>query len=597
LNFHKTYNARQLEPREVAKRYIPNPDYDILATNDNTVLLGSRGCGKTTLMKMLTLPALSEWSKNEKNDKLSEPDFNTVYIPTDIYWNAQKNSYHKQLNNYPKFADVVSRVAVTTNVLYALCESFSNIIQFNFESDHNKEELLAQELINSWLLPETPPTIQMVRESLLKRTDKLNRIIRETVFNCDNDDDVEPRDFFFLNFDSLLPIAIAAFERIYDINDKKKWALCFDELELAPLWLQEHLFTALRSRSNQRFIYKLSASPVVKVDPSLQATPRQDVTLIKMWPHQPGEKYQRFSETLVNSILSKHFGKKVTSDQVFGVNELLTKTKHQEYNKNGSSWSLIKEEAENDESLKELLEKYKIDPKDPVAKSNKSLDQVLRKVKPIVYHRKFYSKLNVETQKRKLRSRKTSLFFGKEVIHKICDGNPRWLIGTVNEMLKHLDKSKGVRRVKVSDQSSVLLGVSKQIMNILKTIPESSIPIGNKVYTLEGMITEIGEDFKAEMYFKGISLEPKESFEIDEGVDDRFLKILELGLYQGAIVLLDPLENAFDFNIRGRKFRLAYFLHPLFRLPMRKGRVKKLSDCLTGKEAIVTQSKFDFNKK
>jgi ATPase subunit of ABC transporter with duplicated ATPase domains len=101
--FHITYNARHLRPEDVAKTFVFNPDFEELLQDNHTVLLGARGCGKTTLMKMLTLPAMYAW-ENENAEKIrTNLGFYTVYISTDIYWNAQKDSYNSQLSKFPKY--------------------------------------------------------------------------------------------------------------------------------------------------------------------------------------------------------------------------------------------------------------------------------------------------------------------------------------------------------------------------------------------------------------------------------------------------------------------------------------------------------------
>jgi hypothetical protein len=55
-----------------------------------------------------------------------------------------------------------------------------------------------------------------------------------------------------------------------------RWALCFHELELAPLWLQERLFKLPRSAS-QKIILKITSSPNPD-SAGTQASPAEDYT-------------------------------------------------------------------------------------------------------------------------------------------------------------------------------------------------------------------------------------------------------------------------------------------------------------------------------
>lgn len=596
-SFHLTYNARHLKPEDVAKNFIFNDDLEELIQDNHTVLLGARGCGKTTLMKMVTLPALYSWQEKYSKEIREKIAFYSVYISTDIYWNAQKDSYNKQLSNFPKYSEVVSKVAVTTNVLYALCETFENIIKYELNIlDEEKEVELSKSLIKEWALPPTIPRLSMIKESLLRRTDLLNRHIQRTVFNYNKDSEVKAdEDYFFLDFHSAVQMAISVFERTVLINGKGKWALCFDELELAPDWLQERLFQSLRSRT-QNILYKLSASPIVPKFKEMLATPGNDLKLIKMWPHGKNDDYLKFSETLVKSLLIKKYGVPIDPEVIFGSNPLFSKESDKnDYNEGGETWQEIKDLAINDSELRDLLKKNKIDPNNPVAIDKRKLDTVLRKIKPIVYFRNYYGPYQERLGKKKARSRKAStLFYGKEVIYKICDGNPRWLIGIINEMLSK-NSNKKVSKIKEVDQASVLEHIAEQFSNVIKTIPEAVIEINNKVYSLSGILKEIGDSFYKEIVLGKFQKDPHSTFFIDKNIDDEFIRILEKGVYQGAIIFVNPSENAFDFEMKNKRFRLSYLFSPLFKIPLRKYSVVALSKCLSGKETITKQTEIDFN--
>ena len=180
-SFHISYNARHSKPEDVAKTFIYNNDFEELLFDNHTVLLGARGCGKTTLMKMLTLPALYSWENELAQKTVSKLNFFAIYISTDIYWNAQKDAYNTQLEKFPRYAEYVSKVAVTTNVLFALCETIENILKYKIGSwVKQSENELAKELIEIWKLPPTIPNLIMVKEGLVKRTDTLNQHIQRT---------------------------------------------------------------------------------------------------------------------------------------------------------------------------------------------------------------------------------------------------------------------------------------------------------------------------------------------------------------------------------------------------------------------------------
>ena len=89
-NYLGEFNARCLTPEEVAQRFVVIPQFYKLLNTAHSILLGPRGSGKTTLLKMLTTPALNLWEieqkKTSKNIAYKRPDFEAIYIPSDIRW-------------------------------------------------------------------------------------------------------------------------------------------------------------------------------------------------------------------------------------------------------------------------------------------------------------------------------------------------------------------------------------------------------------------------------------------------------------------------------------------------------------------------------
>lgn len=238
--FYNTYNARHLNPREVAETFIWSANYGKLIQNNHSVILGARGCGKTTLMKMLTLPALHSWSGIQAQTIRENINFYSIYISTDIYWDVKNQTYSSQLKKFGAFSKVISEFSVNSNVFKSLCDTFKNIITLELsDKDDEKEYELCKVLIDAWKLKSTIPKIDYIIDALNLRIDNVNQLIQGLIFNYKTESDIPKEDFFALTFESSIEYLIPIFERIYGIQAKKKWALCFDELEFAPTWLQQ----------------------------------------------------------------------------------------------------------------------------------------------------------------------------------------------------------------------------------------------------------------------------------------------------------------------------------------------------------------------
>lgn len=580
-SFYNTYNARHLNPKEVAETFIYSENYEKLIQNNHSIILGARGCGKTTLMKMLTLPALHTWAGAEAENIRKNIPFYSIYISTDIYWDVKNQIYSSQLECFGTFADKISRFSVNTNVFKAVCETFRDIIEIDLQTEDEEKEIeLCQALIKAWQLKSTIPKLEYIIDSLNERVDQVNQLIQHVIFNVKKEEEIPTQDYFNLSFESSLQLIIPLFERIYSIVNKRKWALCFDELEFAPIWLQKTLFASLRSRA-QYILYKLSASPILptELEKSLRkeygATPGNDVQMIKMWS-STGNK--TFSRKLIDSLLKKK-NNQTSSDIFFGTNDVYNKDPDS-YIEGSPFYKELQELIAKDDAFAQFLTDYHVDIQKPLATSSRQKDTLFRKIKPIVYFRNFYLESNKRQPKGKtkaaLRGRKMSeLYSGIEILCKVCDGNPRWLIGIINSILAKAKPTSADKKV----QALELFNAARRFKNVI-----ANIPIGeNSTYNLFEIINKIGAYFSEQVLGPDFNMDPRGTFVVNENpleVDQSIIDLIEKGISQGAFILLDSADDAFDFEIRNQRFKFSYLLSILYKLPIRVYPSTRLSECL-----------------
>jgi len=196
-DFYNTYNARYLEPKQVAEKFIYSESFEALIKNRHSVILGARGCGKTTLMKMLTLPALHNWRHEKASEIRKNIPFYAIYISTDVYWDVKEQAYDEQLKRFGNFADKISKFSVNSNVFISLCDTFQNVIQYELcINDIDKEIELSNFLIENWKLENTIPKLDFVKESILKRIDFVNQLVQDVIFNYDDEQKYQILIFF-----------------------------------------------------------------------------------------------------------------------------------------------------------------------------------------------------------------------------------------------------------------------------------------------------------------------------------------------------------------------------------------------------------------
>lgn len=590
-NFYYTYNARHLKPSEVAESFIWSESFDKLIQNGHTVILGARGCGKTTLMKMLTLPALYSWSDIRAEDIVNNIPFYAIYVSTDIYWDVKNQTYSSQLESFGNFSEIISSFAVTSNVFTSLCDTFINLLHYEIvDNSEDKEQELCTLMIKAWKLSGTIPRLKFIKEALNERIDEVNQLIQNLILNNEGKDSFF-KEYFNLSFESSLEYIIPVFERIFCIQNKKKWALCFDELEFAPLWLQEKLFISLRSRK-QYILYKLSASPILSSDleesqkKAYGPTAGNDVTIIKMWSNSDNE---QFSRRIIDSLLKKKYN---NNDSVtfFGRNKIYNK-EQDSYKTDSVFYKEMLELYKKDDGFVDFLKSRSVDINNIEFDSKEQRDILFRKIKPIVFYRNFYIDSNNRNNGLRLRSRKTNdLFSGIEVLVKICDGNPRWLISIVSAVLS----KSGPNGANSTVQCDEIVNAANRFRNVISNIPTGS----NTSVSIAEIINKLGAFFSNQVLGSTFYMDPKTTIEVNiskSEVSDHVVDMIKKGVSQGAFILLDSKDDSFDYELRGKKIKVSFLFFPLFKLPLRNYPSVKLSDCFKTDGDIESGQLFLFN--
>jgi hypothetical protein len=563
-----SFNARNMTPSEVAATFVHNEEFDMLWTNEHAVLLGPRGSGKTTLLKMLTLQALSNWNHPHAKEVRNRIPFNAIYIPTDVHWQRQLSFTDEQLGRLPDLQRTISRAAITTNVFSAVCSAMADLLELEVGRDEKREIALAKTLIREWKLAPTVPCLDLVSQSLDSRMGEIRAAINEAVTTSKAPTKL-PR-WFFLDYLASAAAACAAFRRLFKPK-RNSWALCFDELELAPEWFQKQLFQQLRS-TDQRFRFKLSTSPIPPSLGDTAAKPLGDFKLIPLW-HHSRKNICPFSESLTRSLIKQKLTTRKTPLQLFAESPLAAGSG---YAKGSPTWRLFRKALKTDRKMALIFKENGISLTNPTSSKPNIRDKLLRKAKPIVLFREEFRKLDKQGQVT-LRSRKVASFcYGIDAIYDVSDGNPRWLTWIITELLLH---AKRTRHLKVNPkaQADILLKASQQFCSFLQTLPH---PMASDGLTMFLLLERIRNYFFNRYIFDEFSLDPVGSFTVDEQFHPHTIALLRLALDHGALVYVDPRDNAFDANLKGKHFRLSYLLAPNWNLPLRCYRSVALSSIL-----------------
>ncbi len=590
----ESFNARALTPAQVAETFVPSEQFRKLAKRRHTVVLGPRGSGKTTLLKMLQPAALELWRHPDADEVRATVDFTGVFIATDIAWGEQLQSLgagkiHPQIQkifSIATFTTHVFRCLVNTFISRKLVEQSASTPYRRVKIDLSAERVIASGLCKEWHLTDIVPSFLAVRHALSARLSRIKELVARELILGDNGRDARLLEtgFLFLDFVQGCTNGIELFDDALG-QGETRWALMFDELELAPEWISNLLVRSIRS-TDQRLLFKLALNPFTSTSTQLESptspAPGQDFDQIALWYAEKRDSYsfcsQLFAQLLEKRGLVLKEPRKILGNSYF-------ETTGEEWRDFGNAYApgskiatRFKKLYEIDRSFRDYLDGRGLHPDrlHQLAPNQRASD--LRKIAPIVAVREFFR--SADWHEARARSRKrASLYAGAESIFAISEGNPRWFIAIVEDLLDGWGSKRD--RIPESVQADELQKAAERFAAMLKTIPTES----ETTESVFRIVRSVARYFNRQVVREDFRPEPPGTFRVDDKCSEEIVGILGQALNAGAIVYVPDEDGQLSFtSLRHKRFRVSYLIAPLYGIPIRLGPVVNLSSIL-GKRA------------
>ncbi len=594
--FFGAYNARHINAEEVARQFVPSNKFWELIALRNSLLIGPRGSGKTHLLKMLQPKALAAWEGDEGETARSKIDYWGVFTPADINWKTQVESRSQTLSSEQQvhFSNAVFlshfREAFVTCLLQLTRDRPSDDrggTSTRIELTKDKEVELCVALAHAWHLPLRVPSLDGLKLALVEELVRLGA----------------PKAFASLSpymsrlaHMTVLDVAREIAENFVSVTGLygARWALCFDELEIAPLSVQRDLFGYLRS-TDQRFAFKLAISPSNDASALLNqegtASAGNDFDAIPLWFVDQGER-----EQFCSRLWEKHAsGTQAASLSPVAV---LQRSRFQFANEESaygrrryhetSPWTKDFQYLEHiDRSFAEYLDRREVRATGLGAAPTDKMNSVIRKIAPLVGFRAAYlmapkGDLGAGPIRQKLRGPPPDVFSGWDAVCTATEGNPRWFGGIASRLILKWGQSASGKALTREQQTNELATSARKFLAWINAIPVDKTQEGTAQLSLHNFISALARHFEQEVLGKLFKADPVLAFTVDEGTPVSIQRLVVAALNIGAIVILD--DEAVNFTAAspiGRTFRLVHLLAPQFNLPMRRGKSRNLSTILT----------------
>ena len=237
---------------------------------------------------------------------------------------------------------------------------------------------------------------------------------------------------------------------------------------------------------------------------------------------------------------------------------------------------------QRDKSFKDYIDRLGIDLMNVSGMSELARASGIRKVSQVVATRDFYRRSDTEDEADPgRRSRKSfDLYVGAESLFAVSEGHPRWL----KILFARLLEGEAIReqiKIAVPKQNAALMASAHRFSALLKTYPVQDNR-GSSGTSILKLVQRIGEYFHSEVVNAEFKPEPVSSFIVDSSTPDDFLEALQTALNLGAIVYVPDGDSEIALSsLRGKRFRLSYWLAPVFGIPLILGKAVALSAILS----------------
>lgn len=556
----ESFNAKTTTTEELCGTFIPNDFYDKLACPNHCIMIGPRGSGKTTLMRMLEVESLELWDGPSASHYRSQIGFSGVFVPTDRYWKTQYDKISGRKNSdeisSEEFSKLDSALVLLDEMFaYHVFEQFISVV--NFRSSRIKiktsgyravslskdEEVdLVKAMAELWDLEPSLPTLRSLYAAIILKKKKLSKLVNLLLKGRGHQMEIENELDLIENIKESVSLVNNSFEEY-----QGKWAFLFDELELAPDNIIQPLVDQMRG-GHKNIIFKLALSPYHQ-GVSITGTPdssmkSEDLKYINLTGLSDKEGV-KFSRQLCSSLFQRT-GLYKEIDSYFEIPKAINTNKD------------FKELIVKDPTFKEYLGDRKL-----LKSHYDDRNSLIRKIKFITHLRNH--KRDIDGAKR--RRRPADYYGGFEQICKSVEYNPRMLIGLMNHFIPI---AKSDSKVSISNQISCLENYFDSFKALLGTIALDSNT--SKFSNIYGFIEEIADFFAREIHGNEFKAEPKGCFKVKPTVNQEIQEIVGYALNAGALVLVDNKDSSSNHLGAGttKMCRLSYIFSHQFGLLMTK---------------------------
>lgn len=614
------YNARFMKLDAVGRSFIVSDLFRQVAANHHSALVGPRGSGKTTFLKMLTLPALATWQHKLKAQIVGEMEYFAVYAPSDYAWFpdfrvASRERYNSGLDQL--LAGSIFRHHLLKAMLDATQQQFDGrllqdklLAKFHLNASESTEIEFARILNETWQLAPKFSGLFGLRIACSLRIKALQRLLTESASRQLDEPAVQKdnpyiADYFYDDIVSFMDT------RNHFFTNALKCCVCFDELEIAPRQIKTTIVKSARS-ADQRLYIKISASPYDEdleeiYDPRMPMGEHDYTPIVLSYARTQDSR--TFSSQLFKAMAAG-YELKVTPEELLGSSRMemqeagsigiydrpaqlrsKQRKRRSRYSLGGANQKSFAELYEKDETFKRYLRSrdiWDVEHFQDLPEGIKAQD-IRKIIGPVIVRNEYFrptAERDRRTVERRLRTLKRipDIYTGAESILAMCEGNPRWIIGTLKPLFDEYQKLGKSGPVARHLQAERLTKTIVTFLSLLAAIPATDND-SSEALSIVDLIERIGDFFEGQILGRKFNPDPVTTVVVDKRLPADHQIAFGRAINQGAFVLVpDRLKDFQLGKIEKYRFRMTYLFAPLYHFPLVLGRANQLSTILENKD-------------